>query len=1520
MKVVASRVYSSTNASGITFEKRATISFTNSGSSDVAIADLSANAVVIKQGPVGNPTRPDVTLTVASGVSDLLVADLNGDGLPDIVACAGGSVQVFLNTFDASVQRNPLTFAAPVTYQVADPENAGGTLNLQSVSAIQIAQTQGAAGVPDVVAVCSTGEPGAAGYHGFLVRFANNGQGVLSSTPDVFSLENGATLVVAADLSGDGYADVIAADANTGEITVIRNVAATNGSRTIDPSVSSPVLYSSDGFIAGLAVGDVDGDGARDLLLLGGNFDFVNNQPLFTSVVTLYHNQNNGFGTLTNYSSLTLKRVSSNTLTGVVGNLAIGNLNGDGSTQEIVVADGLDQRVTILTTDPAQTAAEGQFFASATTVSAGPEARYVDVADLDGDGKPDLFVANTDDTTPGSVFFNGASGGGGGTPGLSIFATESTSSDADKGLITHIGDDLTYTLHWQNKGAVTATGLKVSITIPQYIDAKTNLKKQFMVTDLTFNSFGTYVPATSAKALNAKVVWNVSDLEPGFGQDVDLKIHIGTKVRVAQQFGPGNDYAVMSISPTLTATGYTSKAANLSTDVRTALRLTVTPDTTSVAPGGYVNYTLKLDNLSALAAPNAVAVLRVPDDMRFAGYGLKKGVPLTDPAGAARGAFVPLAPANDEVIVSFGTIAPLKSASATVTLQAKWVNPAEVTGGKLQLLDYGAAFLTSTTEIKFAGALKEPQPISYFNLLNSQSNSTGATFRDSGVIPVLYGGSLANAPRLGAVKGITDDPNNALDDIHYENTDAQEVLNTVEPGKEISFFLSAGNSGNSPAEDVFLQDRLPEGVALVIPGDRPTDPPQPLTHTSSAADLKSAVSFVLPTASIKKSLKFEVTLDADDRTLRITGLHVDAGDSVNLRYTVQVLTAGDAAPAAGALIQAGVATVGTSSDLHTPASYPPATFIKVTGQSTFAFDRLLALPPRPAPSTNAAQTAAQLDALYKKDLNALPVVAQADPKVPKAFIPGAMRFYVKYSNSGVAATDVTLSIPIPANTVFYRTMGVTGGKLGPLPNGATLVSKPAPLQGGTLTYHFNRLNAPAEGIVMVEVIVTPAAATAAGGQVSLEGVQIYDSTSPPAAQSNSAGRVAAKAPYGGAHQQKAKLSSYQVADLAHAPKLGLAINAPEYVKPGDTFNVQCIVFNYGDIACSDATPYFTIPTGTTPVSVTYGNTVTDLSGYAVGQQLYQLVASNDGPIISGDENRLAAHSAGAFTITLKAQSQEGFVGDMNIFLMASYVGKISPASSNLVAGFAQIISPEAAAVFNIDANALYAGRNTSVQNADFIGYPDGGMIIPLGSGQVIVSGGSNLVAQGGGNLIAQGGGNLVAQGGGNLQIDGVQASSFMGSIPAALQGKTINLFNSGAGNLITQDGGGLISNDGGGILASIASLVAQGGGNLVAQGGGNLVAQGGGNLVAQGGGNLVAQGGGNLVAQGGGNIFTYGGAMISSVGSLVAQGGGNVISTGTSLLSTGGSNVISLPDSSAAFTNGAGGFLGGGGSVGLSGP
>ncbi len=229
------------------------------GKPDLVFADLSTsgNAIVLLQ-DAAHPGQflPPLKLSTGNLTPSVAIGDLNGDGLPDVVAADydsngnNGQVTIFLQN-----PAGPGTFLPAVTFAAgAQPQ------------AVRIADVNGD-GLPDLV-VANRGpgsdNTGAAGVS-ILLQDATHPGSFLA--PVTYSTPWGAVDVAVADLNGDGKPDLAVASlgpAPTGAVSVLLQNASSPG--TFAPAVS----YTGFGQPLSVAIADLNGDGHPDIAVADG--------------------------------------------------------------------------------------------------------------------------------------------------------------------------------------------------------------------------------------------------------------------------------------------------------------------------------------------------------------------------------------------------------------------------------------------------------------------------------------------------------------------------------------------------------------------------------------------------------------------------------------------------------------------------------------------------------------------------------------------------------------------------------------------------------------------------------------------------------------------------------------------------------------------------------------------------------------------------------------------------------------------------------------------------------------------------------------------------------------------------------------------------------------------------------------------------------------------------------------------------------------------------------------------------
>jgi hypothetical protein len=364
------------------------------GKADLVVANQCASSSSCAAGSVGvllgngNATfQARVSYqTGGSQANSTAVADLNGDGNPDLIVanqcadfnCATGSVSVLLGNGDA-------TFHAPVSYQT------GGW----QADSVAVGDVNGD-GIPDLIVANQCVSSGSC-TNGTVAVLAGNGDGTFQAAVGYGSGGVQAQWVAVADVNHDGRLDLVVAnqciDANcaTGSVGVLLG----NGDGTFQAAIS----YGSGGPQASsLAIGDVNGDGNTDIVVA---------------------NQCAGSGNCTNASVAVLLGNGDGTFQAAVGygpggagsaySVTIGDVNGDGKLDLVVANECHDETCTTGAISILAGNGDGTFQPAVSTSTLQlflGQAQSLALADFDGDGKLDvasgggnfLLLGNGDET------------------------------------------------------------------------------------------------------------------------------------------------------------------------------------------------------------------------------------------------------------------------------------------------------------------------------------------------------------------------------------------------------------------------------------------------------------------------------------------------------------------------------------------------------------------------------------------------------------------------------------------------------------------------------------------------------------------------------------------------------------------------------------------------------------------------------------------------------------------------------------------------------------------------------------------------------------------------------------------------------------------------------------------------------------------------------------------------------------------------------------------------------------------
>ncbi|NYF77944.1 FG-GAP-like repeat-containing protein [Granulicella arctica] len=364
------------NSTGVQF-----VDLNNDGKLDVATDINGALMAALGQGNGSFSTAVSSTFSQIVGVTQMLFADLNGDGKPDLIA-GGDTLGIYLGNGDG-------TFAAPLTtaQYVVDPTTEQG---------IALADFDGD-GIPDVAQL--------GGDYKQVALFFGNGKGQLHGAPLITAASDPEgvdwKMEVTGKYTSSGYSDAVFLHSIATGVEMLTGVNDGKGNFTFVQSLADGVPSDLQ-YIQSIHA-DFNGDGKEDLVFTGA----AGNVTIALS---------KGDGTFAAPVSVNLP----STLACPVYYAAAGDLNGDGKT-DLVIPYGGD-----LACGSAAGSSSGYYvllgngdgtFSTPAFTTTGTELYSATLGDINGDGKLDIVLDDAPFVSGSGFSILLATGNGDGTFG-----------------------------------------------------------------------------------------------------------------------------------------------------------------------------------------------------------------------------------------------------------------------------------------------------------------------------------------------------------------------------------------------------------------------------------------------------------------------------------------------------------------------------------------------------------------------------------------------------------------------------------------------------------------------------------------------------------------------------------------------------------------------------------------------------------------------------------------------------------------------------------------------------------------------------------------------------------------------------------------------------------------------------------------------------------------------------------------------------------------------------------------------
>ncbi|MES2702142.1 MAG: FG-GAP-like repeat-containing protein [Bacteroidota bacterium] len=408
------------------------------------------------QGMLNFNTKVD--FTSGTSAQNIAIADIDGDGQPDLIASnrTSNTISVYRNTTTAGALSSA-SFAAKVDFTTGSNPETIAVGDIDGDGKIDIAVANYTSGTVSVFRNTST------------VGAITGGS--LNAKVD-FTAGSGCTGIAIGDLDGDGRPDMVATNFGSSTISLFRN-SGSAGAITTASFTAAVDLPTGTQPRSGI-ICDADGDGKQDIVLVN---QVSNTLSVYRNIATA--------GTLATGSFAA--RVDAGTGSGPI-KIKAADIDGDGKI-DFVAANYNANAISLLRN---QSSPGSITLATKVDFATANKPADLAIGDIDGDGKADITVGN-DLSTVASIFRNIASSGTITTSSLAARTDVTTGTDPNGIAVGDLDSDGKPDIATANSGSSNISVLKnVPLYLPPTVAAVSpsaaNPGTSVTITGTNFNS------------------------------------------------------------------------------------------------------------------------------------------------------------------------------------------------------------------------------------------------------------------------------------------------------------------------------------------------------------------------------------------------------------------------------------------------------------------------------------------------------------------------------------------------------------------------------------------------------------------------------------------------------------------------------------------------------------------------------------------------------------------------------------------------------------------------------------------------------------------------------------------------------------------------------------------------------------------------------------------------------------------------------------------------------------------------